>query len=440
MSTSTSSHLGFPIPGATINDKRLDDMVAVKAALTTIDASLANLQLGSPSAAVDLTAVNGDILPATTSVQNIGSPTKRFKGIYVDEAHLSVNTLYLGDTAVLGTNADVVNIKADPGQTINIKTTGVGSTLINSEHGISLQTNGTNADVVVQATGISSKVRFTAAQSVDITAPEIVSYGNHTVSGNESVGGDLTITGNLTVNGVSTVVNSQTVSTKDNIIEVNKGQVGSGVTAGIAGLTVNRGDAASYQMVFDETDDMFKVGMVGQLQTIASQNYVLASAAALVHVHAIATTSVSGFMSAADKTKLDGLTTSPVTSVAGKTGAVALAVSDIPNAGTLNLVQNIKASDYTCVLSDSGKHIFHPASDATSRTWMIPSNASVPYDIGTALTFVNRGGQVSINIASDTLYLAGTGATGIRALASFGACTALKINATEWIISGTGLS
>lgn len=58
-------------------------------------------------------------------------------------------------------------------------------------------------------------------------------------------------------------------------------------------------------------------------------------AAAASHTHATATTGAAGFMSAADKTKLDGLGGSSVTSVAGKTGAVTLVVGDVSGAAPL---------------------------------------------------------------------------------------------------------
>ena len=113
------------------------------------------------------------------------------------------------------------------------------------------------------------------------------------------------------------------------------------------------------------------------------------------------------------------------------------------NIGYLNIPQNIQSAAYTCVLADAGKHILHPAADTTARTYTIPSNASVPYPIGTALTFVNQngtGGIVTIAITTDTMRLAGAGTTGSRTLARNGIATALKITATEWIISGTGLT
>lgn len=105
--------------------------------------------------------------------------------------------------------------------------------------------------------------------------------------------------------------------------------------------------------------------------------------------------------------------------------------------------QVIKTSNYTLTLEDAGRHILHPGTDTTARTFTIPANASVPYEIGTAITFVNQNGSsgvVTIAITSDTMRLAGKGTTGSRTLARNGVATALKIAATEWIISGTGLT
>jgi phage-related tail fiber protein len=257
--------------------------------------------------------VSGDILPAVTNAQNIGSAALRWQTIWVNEAKLSTNTLYIGETPILGTTGDTIKIKADPGQSIHMLTTTTGSTLITSENQVQISTAGMNADVLVQATGTGSKVRIGAVSAVEFTSPFTSFSGDAVITGNETVGGNLTVTGNLTVNGTNTIVNSTTVTTKDNIILVNSGEVGSGVSSGKAGIQVDRGDMADYQMVFDETDDMFKVGQVGNLETIASQNYVASYAAPVAHVgaggsaHAAATGSVAGFMSAADKSKLDGV-------------------------------------------------------------------------------------------------------------------------------------
>jgi len=106
------------------------------------------------------------------------------------------------------------------------------------------------------------------------------------------------------------------------------------------------------------------------------------------------------------------------------------------------LPQNIQSVSYTTILSDAGKHILHPSADTSARTFTIAANTSVPYRVGTAITIVNQNGAgvITIGITTDVMRLAGAGTTGNRTLAANGVATALKVTATEWIISGTGLS
>jgi hypothetical protein len=121
--------------------------------------------------------------------------------------------------------------------------------------------------------------------------------------------------------------------------------------------------------------------------------------------------------------------------VDAKVGEYAIGYKEIP--------QNSKSADYTCVLSDSGKHIYHPVADTTARTWTIPANGSVAYPIGTAITFINDSGAGSIALAissPDVLTLAGTGSTGTRTINAPGMATAVKVATTRWVITGLGIS
>jgi hypothetical protein len=109
--------------------------------------------------------------------------------------------------------------------------------------------------------------------------------------------------------------------------------------------------------------------------------------------------------------------------------------------GFRNTPVNSKSADYTLVLADSGKTIFHPAADNTARTFTIPANSSVAYAVGTVLTFVNlAAADVTIAITTDTMYLAGPGTTGSRTLAEYGVASAVKLASTDWLISGNGLT
>ena len=110
--------------------------------------------------------------------------------------------------------------------------------------------------------------------------------------------------------------------------------------------------------------------------------------------------------------------------------------------GYIDILQNSQSADYTLVASDDGKQIFHPSADTTPRTWTIPANGTVPFSIGSAITFINQNGAGTITIAitTDTMRLAGSGSTGSRTLAANGIATAVKVTSTEWIINGTGLT
>ena len=49
------------------------------------------------------------------------------------------------------------------------------------------------------------------------------------------------------------------------------GEAGAGVTAGKSGIEIDRGTAANYQFIFNETQDNFRVGEIGSLQAVATR-------------------------------------------------------------------------------------------------------------------------------------------------------------------------
>jgi hypothetical protein len=107
--------------------------------------------------------------------------------------------------------------------------------------------------------------------------------------------------------------------------------------------------------------------------------------------------------------------------------------------GYLAIPQNVQNGNYTLVASDAGKHIYRQS--GSTCTWTIPANSSVPYGIGTALTFINLSGtSTTIAITNDFMYLSPTASSGTRTLAAYGSATAIKVNANSWIISGSGLT
>lgn len=243
--------------------------------LTNVAVARNNLGLGtSCNVQFSNLTLSGDIVATSTLSQNIGSSNNRFSKAWIETLYLGSNTLYLGDTPVLGTTADTINIRADPGQSINIKTTGTGSTLLSSDKDVFISSSNTNANVTIQSSGPGSRIAFGAQTEIDFTAPNSVFTGNATVTGSITSAG-LTVNGDMVVTGSNFVANVTTVTVKDNLMVLNSGQVGSGVSgSGISGIEIDRGDLPDYRMIFDETDDMFKVGQIGSEEIIASRPWV----------------------------------------------------------------------------------------------------------------------------------------------------------------------
>jgi len=65
--------------------------------------------------------------------------------------------------------------------------------------------------------------------------------------------GQLYLTGDLVVNGNTTTVSSANLEVNDNIIVINNGETGVGVTLGQAGIRIDRGSLPDTQILFDET-------------------------------------------------------------------------------------------------------------------------------------------------------------------------------------------
>ena len=97
---------------------------------------------------------------------------------------------------------------------------------------------------------------------------------------------------------------------------------------------------------------------------------------------------------------------------------------------------NVQNGNYTLILSDKGKTI-HKVTSTSSITATIPSNASVPYKIGTLLAFQNTGTE-DWDIAIDTDTLIDTvGTTGTQILMENEIAIVQKMTATIWRYAAT---
>ena len=71
-------------------------------------------------------------------------------------------------------------------------------------------------------------------------------------------GHTVTIPGNLTVQGTTTAVQSTNTELTDNVITLNKGEEGAGVSLGTAGIAIDRGTEDIVRLVWNEDNSQFE--------------------------------------------------------------------------------------------------------------------------------------------------------------------------------------
>ena len=97
-------------------------------------------------------------------------------------------------------------------------------------------------------------------------------------------------------------------------------------------------------------------------------------------------------------------------------------------------------SDYTFVLGDAGS-IVRKTSTTTLQTYTIPSNEDVQFQVGALIEVQNDGSQpLDIAVVDDTLTSSAGLGTGTRTLAAAGEARLRKVTATNWKISGEGVT
>ena len=128
--------------------------------------------------------------------------------------------------------------------------------------------------------------------------------------------------------------------------------------------------------------------------------------------------------------------TSTVTGPTGPTGVTG-------NTGpTIVPINAVGPTGYTVALTDAAGAIYNNSTGKTGCTFTIPANGTVPFPIGSTITFINgfSGGTGYIAITTDQLVLAANGATGTRVMGVPCLATAIKAQATVWLISGSGIT
>ena len=111
---------------------------------------------------------------------------------------------------------------------------------------------------------------------VDVLGMTAGTY-NYTASSaaTASFSDDVSIAGNLTVSGTLTSIQTTNTTITDNTITLNDGETGAGVTAGSAGIEIDRGTLDNATLLWNETTDVFELKVGSTLADLKVSNLAM---------------------------------------------------------------------------------------------------------------------------------------------------------------------
>ena len=348
--------------------------------------------------------------------------------VFVDQGTTQANTgwVQINTPAVIGTN-DIEFVQFSGAGTY---LAGTGLTLTGNTFSIN---TGTTVDLSTAQTltnkTLTSPIISSISNSGTVTIPTgtvtlATLAGTETLSGKTLTAPRFATSGKIDdANGAELIRFPSTVASAVNEITISNAATGSAPTLSATG---------------DDTN--ISLGLTPKGSGVVSANGVLTVTGSTINLNGSTPAIASSSATAAS------IFTSNVTGITIGSSSIkstlypADGTTDTGSAGVgyMGMPQNARSAAYTLTAADAGRHIYYTAS---GQTLTIPANATVAFPIGTTISVINANGvSTTISIATDTLRLANSTATGNRTLASNGFATMVKVSATEWIIGGNGIS
>jgi hypothetical protein len=320
----SASDTGLAANLVTTGQSLLSDISTVSGLITSNDTELNALRTATGSLQTQVTANDGDISTnagnistntsnISTNTSNISSNTSNIStntsNISSFSSSISSNTSNIStNTSNISTNTSNISTNASnlvtTGQTLQSQitsndsdiSTNAGNISTNASNlvttGQTLQTQITSNDGDITSltsnlvtTGQTLQAQVTSNDS-DIstlqTATGALSSTTVKTTTNQTIAGDKTFTdlvtiNNLTVTGTETIVSTANLNVKDNIILINSGEAGAGISLVSGGLEIDRGSATNANILFNDSTDQFELNF-----PIATEGNLVATAPNLI--------------------------------------------------------------------------------------------------------------------------------------------------------------
>jgi len=230
----------------------------------------------------------------TDIIQNIGSTFETNSTILANQGILAMNgDVIVGNGNLNVNNNAIITNDLDVSGITNLDVTNISNTLTITNGGENVTGDSifnNNVDVIgdltVDASGnlivnalssFNNTTTFTSGvvnitNNVPLIVDGLVTASNGIVVTNgdlQVLNGDVSIVGNLSITGTTSTIDTTNLNVTDNMILLNKNEVGSGVTLNISGFEIERGVLENYRIVFDEFEKNFKFGSISSPQVVA---------------------------------------------------------------------------------------------------------------------------------------------------------------------------
>ena len=241
-------------------DERVDDRVAALVSagtglsvayddvgnLLTISSTSASLNVAADGATTDIIDLSaGDTL---TFSGDTGITTS------VTGGTVSID---LDDTTVIpgqyGTNTQIPVLDIDQQGRI----TGATTTTISTDLPIAGDTGTDSVSLLTDTLTISGGTGVTTSVASDTVTIEI---GQPVGTSDDVTFNNVTVSGDLNVEGTLTAINTTNTTISDNIIVLNEGETGSGITSGSSGIEIDRGTEAAVSILYNDINDQWTFG------------------------------------------------------------------------------------------------------------------------------------------------------------------------------------
>ena len=234
-----------------------------------------------------------EIIPTLTEASLSGALDGRYVNVAGDTMTGQLEIGYTGAdilNLVQGNSSSSVNLKVgnstnqltigSDSSTMFIDSIGSGATL-EIRRGNTTRMEFTGPNVIFGTNTTKVEIQKNTSSTSISTGALVVPNGGVGIGENLNVGGNANIDGTLTVSGNIVQISgggyftqiAETVQIQDNLVVLNYGETGNGISLKQSGVQIDRGTADDYFFMFDETIDngTFVIGVSGDFKPVATR-------------------------------------------------------------------------------------------------------------------------------------------------------------------------